>query len=229
MRFLGRRDNPNAVAGLFLLILLMVLAGPSAFPRLVENFEFADEGVPCRWLREGEDRAFHQSLISRAISLGSDPPISLHVETSAISTDPNTQFIVAITVVNNTVGPVPFIIPIDDTVVVGTGTGENGLGIVFNATQAIPQSNQVGTYAEEQIHILGPRQRCVHRVSFPINQILQIDQSIGIGSGQIRAFYRNSSRGGIGATGNPNQAYSDQGLWIGIIESDPFAIAISTQ
>ena len=57
MRLLGRGDNPNAVAGLFLLILLLVLAGPSAFPRLVENVEFADEGVPCRWLRQGEDRA----------------------------------------------------------------------------------------------------------------------------------------------------------------------------
>lgn len=229
MRILGGRDNPNLIAGIFLLILLMVLAGPSALPRLVENVDFADEGVPCRWLRKGEDRDIHQSLISRAISLDNDPPMSLSVITSAVSNDPNASFTITITVANNTIGLLPIVIPNSNTLVFGTGSGENGLGVVFNATQAIPAPNQVGTYTENQIHLLGPRQRCIHRVSFPLNQILQQDQSIGIGGGQVRAFYRNSSRGAIPVTGNPNQVYTDQGLWIGIVESDPYAIPISTQ
>lgn len=229
MRLFNRRENPNLIAGIFLLILLMVIAGPSALPRLMENVDFADEGVPCRWLRKGEDRDIHQSLISRAISQDTDAPMSLSVITSSVSNDPNANFTITITVVNNTVGLLPIVIPNSDTMVIGTGTGENGLGVVFSATEAIPASTQVGTYAEDQIHLLGPRQRCIHRVSFPLNQILPQNQSIGIGSGQVRAFYRNSSRGAIPVTGDPNQAYSDQGLWIGIVESDVFGIPISTQ
>lgn len=227
MRLLGRGDNPNAVAGLFLLILLLVLAGPSAFPRFVENIEFADEGVPCRWLRQGEDRATNQSLIARAISQSPESPISLRVETSAISSDQAADFVITITVVNNTVGIVPFIIPEGDTVVVGTTTGENGLGIIFNSTQPITGSVQVGSYPEEQIHLLGPRQRCLHRVTFTVGQLILIDQSIGAG-GQIRAFYRNSSVGVIPA-GNPQQVYADQGLWVGIAESEAFQIPFSAQ
>ena len=149
------------------------------------------------------------------------------METNTVSSDQTADFVITITVVNNTVGIVPFIIPDGDTVVVGTTTGENGLGVIFNGEQPITASTQVGSYPEEQIHLLGPRQRCVHRVTFTVGQLVLIDQSIGAG-GQIRAFYRNSSVGIIPA-GNPQQVYADQGLWVGIIESEAFQIPFSAQ
>jgi len=91
MRYFNRRNNPNALAGLFLLFLLAVFAGPTVFPELLTNlgetitFIEIDEGVPCARLRTGEDRSTHQSLLGRTVSQEADPPISLSARTTSTS------------------------------------------------------------------------------------------------------------------------------------------------
>lgn len=228
MRFFNRRENPNIIAGLFLLVMLAVFAGPNTLPRLISSLApFADEGVPCQWLRQGNNRAMHQSLIGREISTRATPPMSLSVQTNSLSSTPESRLVVSITIVNETVGPLAFLLT-PNSVIVGTGTGENGLGIVFNSNAVIPQAAQtVGSYPEAQIHILGPRQRCIHRVSFPIAQLS--GQIVGLGTDTVKAFYRNNSRGTAAPRPGSIQIYADQGLWTGVVESSLFTIPVSAQ
>jgi hypothetical protein len=233
MRFvnLNRTENPNAIAGLFLLILLAVFAGPNALPRLIsDQFNFVYEGVPCEWLRAGEDRATHQSLIGRASSLQPDAPISVGVETNALPVSqatitllPDAALVVTITVTNNTIGTVPIVLVPDD-VILGGNTGENGLGLAFAGDVISPQAQNIGSYPENQIRLLGPRQRCVHRV---VLRGTEIDNRLVSGTGSVQAFYRNGSRGA--ATGTQAAIYPDQGLWVGLAVSQPFDVPVSPQ
>lgn len=225
MRFINTRaENPNAVAGLFLLILLAVFAGPSALPRLVsDQFTFVYEGVPCNWLRTGEDRALHQSLIGRGVAAEADAPLTLSVSTNTLSTAPDAELVVLITVSNNTIGTVPFVLPTPNGAILGPNTGENGIGIVFN-NAGVGGGTAVNSYPEAQIRLLGPRQRCVHRV---VLTGPQIDPVVRSGAGSVKAFYRNSSRGATTPVANRTSIYADQGLWVGIVESPTVSVAVS--
>lgn len=225
MRFINTRaENPNAVAGLFLLILLAVFAGPSALPRLIsDQFTFVYEGVPCDWLRTGEDRAVHQSLIGRGVAFATDPPLSLTVTTNTLATAPDAELVVRITISNNTIGTVPFVLPNANGAILGPNTGENGIGIVFN-NAGVGGGAGVNSYPETQIRLLGPRQRCVQTV---ILTGTQIDPVVRSGGGSVKAFYRNASRGAATPVGSRATIYPDQGLWIGVVESPPVNVAVS--
>ncbi|MEQ8674368.1 MAG: hypothetical protein RLP44_09790 [Aggregatilineales bacterium] len=222
--FRRRGENPNAVAGVFLLILLLAITGPNILPRLTASIPVVDEGVPCRWLREGEQRAMHQSLIGRSASLVTASPISLAVETTALSSA-STNLVVTITVINDTIGTVPFLL-INDTVAVGINTNVSGLGVAFNATAPVPAIGATTTsYPENQIRLLGPRQRCVHRISFAVTEL---QGTIGgFGGDTITAFYRNGSRGTASPTAQGQQIYADQGLWTGVVQSLPYTISVA--
>lgn len=223
-RIFRRGDNPNAVAGIFLLILLLAITGPNILPRLTSNLPNVDEGVPCSWLREGEERAIHQSLIGRDAGLSPVAPLSLNVVTDSLTTDQNDTLTVSITVVNNTIGTVPFLLT-SDIVTVGLNNNQPGLGVVFNANTAVPPlGTTTVTYPEEQIRLLSPRQRCVHRVSFQVSELAGILG--GFGSDTVTAYYRNGSRGTAQTTVN-GQIYLDQGLWTGAVQSEPFTIPVS--
>lgn len=219
--FRRRGDNPNAVAGVFLLILLLAITGPNVLPRLTASLPLVDEGVPCRWLREGENRAMHQSLIGRSASLLAESPISLTVETSPLTSDPNGRLVVTITVVNDTIGTIPFVL-FSDTVAINSN--DPGLGIAFNTTTPIPSIGATtNSYTPSQIRLLGPRQRCVHRVSFAASELQGIIG--GFGGDTVTAYYRNGSRGTAAATAQ-GQIYADQGLWVGTVQSAPYTISI---
>lgn len=221
--FRRRGENPNAVAGVFLLILLLAITGPNILPRLTASIPTVDEGVPCRWLREGDQRAMHQSLIGRSASLQAASPLSLSVETNTLTSAPDSRLVVSITVVNNTIGTVPFVLPID-TVDVGV-TNQPGLGVAFNITTPIPAIGATTTtYPEDDIRLLGPRQRCVHRVSFAASELQGVIG--GFGGDTIIAYYRNGSRGASIPTAL-GQIYADQGLWTGVVQSAPYTISVS--
>ncbi len=230
MRYVSRTENPNAIAGIFLLILLAVFAGPNVLPRLLsDQFPFVYEGVPCDWLRAGDQRAIHQSLLGRAVSNRVNPPISLTIKTSDFPAAIDGPLVVWITVTNNTIGTIPILVT-TERVVIGTGTGESGLGIAFNNVPVPVAAQNVGGYPETQIRLLGPRQRCVHRALIQPNQFAPSDLSIvSTGSGSVKAFYRNNTSGTASAVGTGVAIYGDQGLWVGVTESDSVDIPVSVQ
>lgn len=223
------RSRPNAVVALFLLILVLLLAGPNLVPRLASSvIPGFDEGVPCEWLPRASDRANHQSLIGR----GAVNPISLRVRPGAITRDPAGLLTIGIVVTNTSVGTVPFIYDPNQVIVGDDGT--SGLGLIFNPANSLTtggtRPGNPATYPEDNIRLLAPRQSCVHRAEFPNGNIL-IDPAVSTGTASVRAYYRATTPGQTiqppGAVATP--IYRDQGVWVGYVESDAVTLAVASQ
>jgi hypothetical protein len=213
---------------MILLLVLLLLAGPNILPRFLSNIApQVYEGLPCEWLRTGEDRASHQSLIGRAV----ENPFSVRVQTSALPTDAAGFLTVRVILVNESLGTVPFVYDPNQVIVGDTNT--SGLGVIFSPTTQLIAGNprqDSATIPEAGIRLLGPRQRCVHTIEFPAGNVL-IEPGLSSGTGQVRAYYRNNNRGQIvpvvGTLATP--IYPDQGLWVGYVESDSVAIPLAAQ
>jgi hypothetical protein len=228
MRFFRRGGNSqNALAGIFLLLLLAVFAGPNTLPRLLSrSIPFVDEGVPCDWLPTASGQSQHQSLIGRA----AEDPISLSVSSSPIPSAEGGTLDISITVINASLGAVPILFNPDQVLVGDNST--SGLGIIFdppnNLSTGFTRQDAV-SYPESDIRLLGPRQRCVHKLQFAANQL---DASLGTGNATVKAYYRINSAGQIIETGaGVNPVYTDQGLKVrdGYIESAPVFIPLPVQ
>jgi hypothetical protein len=229
MRLLRRSGGGSSfLVGVILLLLLLVFAAPSNLPRFVSTFfpQFY-EGVPCSWLRTAEDRGNHQSLLGRS----AEAPLTLRVAATTISRDPAGVFYINIIVTNESLGTVGLVY--DPTQVIVGDNNTSGLGLIFTPPVALPigSSRQDSTTVpEEDIRLLGPRQRCVHTVEIPNTNVL-LDTTLTSGTANVRAYYRNNVRGqvlptpGIAAT----PIFNDQGLWTGLVTSDAATISIAPQ
>lgn len=208
MRYIRDASNSNFIVGIFLLIVLAVFAGPNALPRVLSNLiPLADEGVPCERLALAFDRDRHQSLLGRAAStIPGNPPMSIRVLPTPIPASPNDNWLIRIVLTNDSIGTIPVVI--NPTASIGDN-GQNGIGLVFNTN---PVGAGGGTSAASSIRLLGPRQRCVQRVSIPVSQL----GSLGA-TNTIKAYYRNATQGFGGSVG---AIYPDWGMWIGVVESD---------
>ncbi|MDX2077870.1 MAG: hypothetical protein SFZ02_15690 [bacterium] len=228
--FRNRRDNPNVLVAVVLLFLLVIFAGPSNLPRLLSSvLPFADEGVACERLRDGTNRAYHQSLLGRVVNQLDETPISLTIRTSALN-EQSTTISVTVVITNRTVAPVPLLIT-PGQFILAPEQPVSGLGITLNTTSPVPFTGENATsYQESRIRLLGPRQRCVHRVTYELAN--RPPALLGLTpESSIKAFYRNTFVGTVAIPNNPAQyvappAYNDQGLWVGIIESDVQKIGV---
>lgn len=206
-------DSSNTVIGIIILIMLLVFVGPDVLPQLLaETFPFLDEGVPCSYLRTGNDRGSHQSLIGRS----AEDPLTLQVEPDPLRQDNQSTWTVKIVVINNTIGTIPVVYN-ENQVLVGDELTSSGFGLIFDPPlvmtldtdrNGIPNSRpqNLTTFPEEDIRLLGPHQRCVHRVVFLPNQVNQIQPGVT----KIRAYYRISGPGILPEGSGTN--FTDQGL-----------------
>lgn len=219
MRYIRESTNSNAIVGVFLLIVLAVFAGPNALPRLLASFvPIADEGVPCEWLRVANARERHQSLIGRAAStIADNPPLSLNVIPGALPSDTSSNWEIRIVIINDSIGTLPVVINPNPSF---QDSGSPGVGVVFNADSIGAASSDP---FQSNIRLLGPRQRCVQRISIPGAQLA----ALGINPvSTVTAYYRNRTPGGLN---NPAQSlYPDFGLWVGIVQSEAQGITFST-
>lgn len=232
MRFITRRtdDNPNVLVGIFLLILLSVFMGPNVLPRLISSISpIIDEAIPCDWLRRGFDRANHQSLIGRA----ANNALELEVRASQVPVDPNGTLSIEIVVINRSLGTIPILYN-PNQVEIGS-SASSGLGIIFDPGNFMARStgrSDAQSYPEQDIRILGPRQRCIHSISIPA---AQLDPNVRSGAASVRAYYRINSAGAIAqAAAGPTPIYRDQGLDVvagGYVESlsVPVQVQVSAQ
>lgn len=223
MRLIRETNNPNLTVGIFLLILLAVFAGPNMFPRFISSIvPGIDEAMPCAWLRHASERDRHQSLIGR----GAENPLSLSVRAGPLPADPSGVLVITITIVNNSLGTVAFVFN-ENQVIVGDN-GTTGVGLIFsppNSLQSGFRQNDPVSFPENDIKLLAPRQRCIHRVEFPAGNVL-IDPALTSGSAQVRAFYRGNAPGQVIQPANAlaTPIYPDQGLPVGFIQSEPVLI-----
>lgn len=198
-------DTSNTVFGVILLVMLLVFVGPDVLPRLLSRtFPFVDEGAPCTRLRTASDRGLHQSLIGRR----SSDPFDLDVQVDPLPTDGSGSWIVRIIIVNNTIGTVPLVF--DENQVLPVDDGNSGVGLIFNPPANINLGTirpaGASTFSNDNIRLLGPRQRCVHRVEIPANQL----GSIQPGTTTVRSYYRITTAGTVLTTATA--IFPDQGL-----------------
>jgi len=220
MRYFRRAGNTNALVGIFLLVLLAIFAGPGMLPNLLPSLiPGADESIMCSWLRTGTERAQHQSLIGRSAT----NPLSLKVRTSALPTQPGQTLTVSIVITNNSLGTVAIYYN-PAQVRYGDDGVTSGLGLIPNSNSVIPRGqNQGGSVPEADIRLLGPRQSCIHHTAWTFQQISSLGLTQGINT--FKAYYRNTSPGVTQVTNGDSQVvYTDQGLWVGVVESDPVTI-----
>lgn len=222
----GRSNNSNTIAGIFLLVLLVVFAGPDSLPRLISAFiPGADEGIPCSWLHRARDIANHQSLLGRA----AENPLVLRVRASPIR--PDSPLVIDIIVQNNSLGTVPIVYSPDQVIVGDNNT--SGLGIIFNPPNSLTTGavrQDYITFPEDGIRLLGPRQRCVHRLEFSPGQV-QANPALLGGGTQVLAYYRITSAGQVAITPGmiATPIFPDQGLLIvrgGFVQSGPVRIEL---
>jgi len=222
----GRGNNPNTIVGIFLLVLLALFAGPDTMPRLISAFvPNADEGIPCDWLRSADNTANHQSLLGRAAVNA----LVLRVTASPVRTD--APLVINIIVQNSSIGTIPIVYNPQQVIVGDNGT--SGLGIVFNPANSLSTGaarQDYTTFPEGNIRLLGPRQRCVHRIEFPASQALA-DPTLASGGAQVLAYYRITSAGQVvappGSVATP--IFPDQGLLTvssGFVQSAPVRIEL---
>lgn len=211
-----RKRTSNRVVGIFLLIMLAILAGPNVLPRLVSNMlPFVDEGAPCSRLRVAEDRDRHQSWIGR-LATQEESPITVEVSPGLIPTVATETLEIKIIVTNNTVGTIPLVFPGE---VLVNNPSINGIGVVFGNAAIQQAAPAAGLVPDSNVRLLTPQQRCVERVRILGSQL----GSFGIGPGTpVRAYYRNTAQGVI--TPTANSIFTDQGLWIGVAASAPIAL-----
>ena len=185
--------------------MLLVFIGPNILPSLAaRTFDFIDEGVPCTRLREAENRNMHQSYIGRnAVN-----PIALRVIPSALPLQGQGNFIVRLVIENTTIGSIPIVFD-ERQVLVGDDPASSGFGVIFTPPNGMTtggfRQTQGGAIPDASIRILGPRQRCVHRINFAAGTI---DPSLYIGNTLVQGYYRILTPGTIAAGG----VFPDQGL-----------------
>lgn len=220
-------DNRNVFVGLMLIVALLFFA-PRYLPNLVARvFPQVYEGVPCDRLKTADDRANHQSLLGRSAS----EPISLAVRASTLPTSGDGFLYITITVINNTVGTVPFVYD-PNRVIVGDNS-TSGLGLIFtpqnSLSNGLPRQDS-GSVPESSIRLLQPRQRCLHTVEFPAGNVLT-DPSVNSGNAQVIAYYRNNINGAITTSPIPQATpiFPDQGMWTGVVQSAPALIQRASQ
>ncbi|GAB4326317.1 MAG: hypothetical protein Kow00117_13690 [Phototrophicales bacterium] len=222
MRLLNR-DNPNAMVAAVALLMLAVFAGPNLLPTLISRtLPFADEGVPCSRLNTAEGRAYNQSIIGRSVNAESDPPIALELRTSRLPSTPDGTFTITIVVINRSIGPVPILVT-PGQLILDPNQPLSGFGVVFNSATPIPLIGETQGYAESRIRILNPRQRCVHRVQLVFNQTPGLS-ALTAENATLKVYYRNPIPGVATPDGTRPPIYTDQGLWVGVVESDALTV-----
>jgi hypothetical protein len=223
MRYLRQYGNNNILVGIFLLVLLGIFAGQGTIQNLLPSvIPFAYESIPCSWLRSGVNRAEHQSLIGR----NSQDPLQIRVRTSTFPRQPGESLSISVILTNRSIGTVAIFYNADQ--VQFGDAGNSGLGIIPNSGGNIQLgAGGAGSVPEGDIRLLGPRQSCVHTETFTFEQIPQLGLSAGTNS--VLAYYRNTFRGNTQITQPGSQIiYADQGLWVGVVESELVQIPFAT-
>lgn len=216
-------NRSNIIVAIILLAVLSVLLRPNIVPNFTANFlPGFYEGTPCEWLRTGDDRAAHQSILGR--TAGSDG-LSIELDATGLPSDGSGVVLARIVMINNTVGTLAVVY--NPTQVIVGDNGTSGLGLIFNPPLNIPLGTgrvSGGTIPEADIRVLGPGQRCVHTVEIPAGNLLS-SPAFQNGQGLLSAFYRNNTPGVVSPQPGPTPIYTDQGLWTGFVSSAPVQLS----
>jgi hypothetical protein len=217
MQRLRERFGINQFFGIVVLLMLFSFAGDDALRALFVSIPGVDEAIPCSWLQSPTDPGNHQSMIGRMVIKSGQSPLRLSVRSSKIPQTDQEQLVIWVTVINNTIGTVPFVYHPDEVAIGSTNT--SGLGIIFDPPTSIPipginQRNDPPTYPNERIRLLNPEQRCIHKITLRRDQL---NNTILSGNATVQAYYRGVRAGQVPPVTAPvpTPIYRDQGLYVG--------------
>ena len=217
----GDGSNPNPFIGVVLLIVLLVFVLPDRLPQFLSELSpYLFSGIPCGRLPAARDLAAHQSVIGRSVQ----DPLRLEVVPSAIGDDDSLH--VRLTVINASLGTVPIVFQEENIAVSASADDSNGFGLIVEPEPAAGTNEREDAdssgFAESDIRLLGPRQRCVHSLDLTAAQDMIDD------GGTVRAFYRMAIAGEQQTQSDGTRAiYPDQGLDIlsdGVVLSEEIEI-----
>ena len=165
-------------------------------------------------------------------AIASADAIGLEVRISGVPSGSNGSLDLEIVVINRSLGTIPFLYNASQINIGDDGT--SGLGVIFDPGNLMARSSgrsDTQTYSEQDIRLLGPRQRCIHNMSIPAGQL---DPNIAAGNAGVRAFYRINGAGAVPVpVAGPTPIYPDQGLAVitgGFVQSltTPIQIAVAS-
>lgn len=198
--------NPNPFIGLILLIVLVIFVMPDRLPQFLSDLSpYLFSGIPCARLPSATDLAAHQSIIGRSVQ----DPLRLELAPTTISDEGG--LLLRLTVINSSLGTVPIVFQEDNIAVVPSDDETDGFGIIIDPAPAAGLQDRADPnpdgYAETDVRLLGPRQRCVHSLELTVSQAMIDD------GGSTRAYYRMSVPGEQQPQNEGTRAiYPDQGL-----------------
>lgn len=216
-------ENSNRVVGIILVIALLVFAGPSIIPSLLaRTLPFADEGVPCTRLRQADNRGQHQSYIGRSTI----NPLALRVIPSPLPPPGEGELLIRMVIENTTIGTIPIVFD-ERQIIIGDDPNSSGFGIIFRPANGMRTTGvrrtQGNNIPEAFVRLLGPRQRCVHRLFIPA---ASIDPIVYTQQTSVSMYYRILTPGAT----PPGSLFPDQGLARisgGFLESAPVELTRS--
>jgi hypothetical protein len=214
-------DPVTQVIALAALLILLVIALPGIWGRLPG----AASGVSCQSLASPKISGNNQSLLSVQ-----QPPDVLHLELAPpdVVISQGQPLVLELRFINEGMAPVTLFLPPDEFVFRYT---EQEAGILFSIQtadgRAIGEPPNVRPpfpirqqFPQNQLHVLGPRQRCNVRIELDPARL----NSAQLVTGQYRitAVYRNQYRGTVPPVGpqTPTPIFKDQGVWIGPQQSN---------
>lgn len=234
-RFLTDTPNINLILGLIAIGLIMALGLPQAFPIL-------NQGAICTNLpapKGGNSRSLlalsneHQKLELDVEVLGTKAEGSEDVVIGSGS-----ELVVRLTFDNRDIGPIMLYYRVDREVVGSFSTldAQTAIGVIFEIRSVgsdIPVSDNLAVhpitpqrsdFTLEELYILPAATKCFIEFHFTPERLAQM--GVGQGEYRIRAYYRNRQPGiyipptPSGNNPIPTAMFTDQGVWIGTVQSD---------
>ena len=215
------RSNPNTFIGVILLVVLAVFVLPDRLPQFISELSpYLFGGIPCGRLPAAKDLAAHQSIIGRSAA---DP---LLLEIAASEIDADDKLVIRLSVTNRSLGTVPLVYQEDNISVAAADDLTDGFGFIVDPAPADGAKERTDpnaeTYAEADIRLLGPRQKCEHSTELRAATAMIAD------GGTAQAWYRMSVAGTQQTQGEgTREIYADQGLDIlseGVVFSEELVI-----
>jgi len=207
------------------LILLVVVALPYLPVQVATN------GVACLNLPSPKNSGSNQSLLASQI----DPSVlRLELKPDAVAINQGAPLSLDLRFINDSMAPLTLMIIPEEIIYRYTGR-EDGIAFSIQSTSGQVLGESPNTrppfpahqqFTQNQLRVLGPRQRCSLRVD--IDPARLNAAQVTRGEYQFTAVYRNQSKGALPppAALTPTPIFRDQGVWIGQVQSNTIRVSV---
>ena len=219
-------DPVTQIIALAALLILAIIALPALWARLPGSAS----GVACVNLPMPRLTGSNQSLLASQVD---SKELLMELAPDPIVINQGQPLDMEVRYINNSIAPLILFIAPDEVTFRYT---EQEAGLLFSITSGgVARGDQPNVrppypvrqqFTQNQLRILGPRQRCSERVQIDPARL----NAAGViqGEYQITAVYRNLYKGVLSPIGalTPTPIFRDQGVWTGTVQSNQIKVII---